>query len=103
MEPDFGEIFGPDLKGKQRLNAAWYANSILNIVAQKEKSELEQVRIRISSGDQDFLIKGSLLLHLALAQKGVHSVLRIKDGAHTWSFWRSDISEVLAFLGNSFW
>ncbi|GLB50442.1 alpha/beta hydrolase [Neptunitalea lumnitzerae] len=99
----FGDIFGHDIKAKKRLNKYWYQNSILNIVEETPKSELEKVRIRISSGDQDFLLKGSLLLHLALSKKQVYHQLRIKDGAHTWQFWRSDIPEVLEFLGGSFW
>jgi enterochelin esterase-like enzyme len=102
-ETVFGSIFGNHLKSTERLNEDWYKNSILKIVEEKPQAELQKLRIRISSGDQDYLLKGSLLLHMALKQKNISHQLRINDGSHTWSFWRSDISDVLEFVAGNFW
>ena len=101
-ETVFGSIFGSDLKGTERLNEYWYKNSILKIVEEKTQAELQKVKIRISSGDQDYLLKGSLLLHFALNEKNVNHQLRVKEGAHTWTFWRSDITDVLEFITGNF-
>lgn len=99
----FGSIFGHNLKSTDRLNEDWYKNSILKIVEGMPQSDLQKVKIRISSGDQDFLLKGSILLHLALSRRSINHQLRIKEGAHTWSYWRSDITEVLEFIAGNFW
>jgi enterochelin esterase-like enzyme len=102
-ETVFGSIFGNHLKSTERLNADWYKNSILKIVEEKPQAELQKVKIRISSGDQDYLLKGSLLLHMSLKQKNINHQLRIKEGSHTWIFWRSDITDVLEFIADNFW
>jgi S-formylglutathione hydrolase FrmB len=102
-ETVFGSIFGYHLKSTERLNEYWYKNSILKIVEEKPQAELQKIKIRISSGDQDFLLKGSLLLHLALNEKNINHQLRIKEGSHTWIFWRSDITDVLEFIAGNFW
>lgn len=99
----FGSIFGHNLKSSERLNEDWYKNSILKIVDEMSQSDLQKVRIRISSGDQDFLLKGSILLHLALSNQGINHQLRIKEGAHTWAYWRSEITDVLEFITGNFW
>jgi S-formylglutathione hydrolase FrmB len=99
----FGSIFGHNLESTERLNEAWYKNSILKIVEEMPQSDLQKVRIRISSGDQDFLLKGSILLHQALSKQGINHQLRIKDGSHTWAYWRSDITDVLEFIAGNFW
>ncbi|ADQ79052.1 esterase [Paludibacter propionicigenes WB4] len=101
-ETVFGSIFGSNIKGTERLNEYWYKNSILKIVEEKTQAELQKVKIRISCGDQDYLLKGSLLLHFALNEKNVNHQLRVKEGAHTWSFWRSDITDVLEFITCNF-
>ncbi len=101
-ETVFGSIFGHKLKGRDRLNEYWYQNSILKIVESLPKSSLEKVHYRISCGDQDYLLKGSILLHRALAEKGIRHQLRIKDGDHKWDYWQSDITEALEFITGHF-
>lgn len=101
-ETVFGSIFGSNLRGTDRLTECWYKNSILKIVDTKSKTEIEKVHFRISCGDQDILLKGSILLHLALAEKNINHQLRIKEGAHTWNYWRSDITEALEFITDYF-
>lgn len=99
----FGDIFGFNLKGNERLTEDWYKNSILKIIETKSKMELSTVHYRISCGDQDFLLKGSLLLHQALSDKDVQHELSIKGGGHTWNYWRENITETLEFISRYFW
>lgn len=98
----FGQLFGKHLKGKDRLNKAWYDNSILKIIETKPAAELNKVRYWIDCGDDDFLAKGNSLLHIALLGKMVKHEYRVRDGAHTWSYWRTGITDALAFIGESF-
>lgn len=98
----FAPLYGFDLKGKDRLNKAWYDNSILKMVETKSADDLKKVRLYIDCGDDDFLIKGNCMLHLALKDKQVPHEFRVRDGAHNWTYWRTGITDALAFIGQSF-
>ena len=97
-----GKLFGKGLKGKGRLTKTWYDNAILKIVADKSADELKKVRYWIDCGDDDFLIKGNCLLHIALTEKKVPHEFRVRDGAHNWTYWRTGITDALQFIGDSF-
>ena len=98
----FGQLYGRGLKGKDRLTAAWYANSALRLVADRPVDDLTKVRYWIDCGDDDFLTKGNCLLHIALVEKHVPHEYRVRDGAHTWDYWRTGITDALQFIGKSF-
>lgn len=98
----FGQLYGHNLKGKDRLNKAWYDNSILKIVETKSADDLKKVRLYIDCGDDDFLIKGNCMLHLTLKEKEVPHEFRVRDGVHDWTYWRTGIVDALAFIGKSF-
>lgn len=98
----FGQLYGRGLKGKERLNKAWYDNSVLKIVETKSADDLKKVRYWIDCGDDDFLTKGNCLLHIALTDKKVPHEYRVRDGAHTWGYWRTGITDALQFIGDSF-
>lgn len=107
MQPDWwdgalGQLYGRGLKGKDRLNKAWYNNSILKIVDTKPADELKKVRYWIDCGDDDFLTEGNCLLHIALTAKQVPHQFRVRDGEHNWTYWRTGITDALAFIGQSF-
>jgi enterochelin esterase-like enzyme len=98
----YGPIFGSGLKGRQRLNKAWYNFSILKLVETKRLEDLNKVRYWIDCGDDDFLTKGNCLLHIALTEKKVPHEFRVRNGAHSWSYWRTGITDALHFIGQSF-
>ena len=98
----FAQLFGRGLKGKDRLNKSWYDNAILKIVDSKSVDDLKKVRYWIDCGDDDFLTKGNCLLHIALSDKKVPHVYRVRDGAHNWTYWRTGITDALQFIGDSF-
>ena len=98
----FGKLYGRNLKDRERLNKDWYDNSVLKIVEKKSADELKKVRYWIDCGDDDFLTKGNCLLHIALTEKRVPHEYRVRDGAHTWTYWRTGITDALKFIGDSF-
>jgi S-formylglutathione hydrolase FrmB len=98
----FAQLYGKDLKGKDRLSKAFYDNSPLKIVETKSKEELSKVRYWIDCGDDDFLINGNCMLNIALTKKGVPHEFRVREGAHTWTYWRTGITDALNFIGDSF-
>lgn len=101
-ERTFGQLYGRGLKDKTRLNDAWYQNSALKIVEKKTTEELRRVRYWIDCGDDDFLTKGNCLLHIALSAKNVPHEYRVRDGGHSWTYWRTGITDALKFIGDSF-
>ena len=102
VQRSFPRLFGSGLKGKQRLTKNWYNNSILKIVETKSEDDLNKVRYWIDCGDDDFLTKGNCLLHIALTEKNVQHEFRVRDGVHSWSYWRNGITNALQFIGQSF-
>lgn len=98
----FGQLYGRGLKGKSRLTKDWYANSALKIIENKSVDDLKKVRYWIDCGDDDFLAVGNSLLHIALVEKKVPHEYRVRDGGHTWTYWRTGIIDALSFIGDSF-
>jgi enterochelin esterase-like enzyme len=60
------------------------------------------VRWYIDCGDDDFLYEGNSLVHIALKKKGIPHEFRIRDGAHTWTYWRESLPKVLSFVSDAF-
>ncbi len=98
----FAQLFGRGLKGAARLNASWYKNSILKMIESRNTDDLKKVRFWIDCGDDDFLTKGNSLLHIAFVDKHIPHEYRVRDGAHTWTYWRTGITDALQFIGQSF-
>jgi enterochelin esterase-like enzyme len=101
-EGTFGQLFGRGLKGADRMSSAWKDNSVLNIINTKSANDLRKVRYWIDCGDDDFLTKGNCLLHIAMLDKQIPHEFRVRDGAHTWTYWRTGITDALQFMGDSF-
>ncbi len=101
-EAVFGQLYGRGLKGKDRLNKAWYDNSVLKMVESKSQADLKKVRFWIDCGDDDFLTKGNSQLHIMLVDKMVVHEYRVRDGAHNWTYWRTGIIDALRFIGDGF-
>lgn len=98
----YSNVIGPNLNGKERLNATWQANSVLGLVQSKSADDLGKVRFWLDCGDDDALSKGNILLHIAFTEKKVPHEFRMRDGGHTWTYWRTGITDALAFIGDSF-
>lgn len=98
----FGLPFGKNLSGRERLNEHYLSNSILNLVKTGSAEEMEKVNYYIDCGDDDFLIKGNMALHSALLDRGIPHEFRVRDGGHTWDYWRSALPEVFKFVSKSF-
>jgi S-formylglutathione hydrolase FrmB len=98
----YGQLFGRDLKGKDRLTKSWYDNSALKMVETKSADDLKKVRYWIDCGDDDFLMKGNCLFHIAMTEKKIPHEFRMREGSHNWDYWRSGIIPALEFIGKSF-
>lgn len=97
-----GPVYGRGMKGKDRLTKDWYNNSVLKMVEAKSAADLGKVHYYIDCGDDDKLTKGNCLLHLALFNKEVPHDFRVRNGEHSWSYWRTGVTDALQFIGRGF-
>jgi S-formylglutathione hydrolase FrmB len=77
-------------------------NAPIKIVETANADDLKKVKFYIDCGDDDFLIKGNMALHTVMIDKKIPHEFRVRDGGHTWSYWRTALPEVLKFVGESF-
>ncbi|HOO99929.1 MAG TPA: alpha/beta hydrolase-fold protein [Bacteroidales bacterium] len=76
--------------------------SVLSLIASMPDSQKRAVRWYIDCGDDDFLYEGNSLVHIAMRKKEIPHEFRIRDGGHSWSYWRSALPVVLDFISMSF-
>jgi enterochelin esterase-like enzyme len=101
-EQIFAPLFGPGLKGKDRLTAHFRSYNPLDLVKTLPLEKIKTVRFYLDCGDDDFLYKGNAALHVAMRDRKIPHECRMRDGGHTWSYWRTGILDGLKFIGESF-
>lgn len=74
----------------------------LALVKSVEKEKLNSVRWYIDCGDDDFLYEGNAQMHVLMRQLGVNHEYRVRDGGHTWDYWRTALPTVLEFVSKGF-
>jgi len=98
-----GRALGAGLKGQDRLSDFYRKNySILDIAKTAEVNKLNSVRIYFDCGDDDFLAVGNASLHIEMLDRGIRHEYRVRDGGHTWDFWRTSLPIGLKFIGEGF-
>jgi len=76
--------------------------SALYLVENMPEEQKKAVRWYIDCGDDDFLYEGNSLIHIAMRKKEIPHEFRIRDGGHTWTYWRTALPEVLDFVSRAF-
>jgi len=76
--------------------------SALALIANMPDDQKKAVRWYIDDGDDDFLYEGNCLVHIAMRKKEIPHEFRIRDGGHTWTYWRASLPNVLAFVSDAF-
>lgn len=94
--------FGKTTAVADRLDAHYRENSIYNIIKKGPVEPLRSIQYYIDCGDKDFLIKGNMALHSLMIDQEIPHEFRVREGAHSWSYWRSALPSVLAFVGAVF-
>ena len=96
MEEDISGISEEDL-------VAYYEHhNALSLIKNMPEDQKRAVRWYIDCGDDDFLYEGNSLVHIAMKKHDIPHEFRIRDGAHTWTYWRESLPEVLAFVSQAF-
>ena len=76
--------------------------SVLSLIENMPDTQKKSVRWYIDCGDDDFLFEGNSLVHIAMRKREIPHEFRIRDGAHTWTYWRESLPVVLEFVSMSF-
>ena len=82
---------------------AYYNNTtVLPLIAALPDDQKKAVRWYIDCGDDDFLFEGNSLAHIAMRKKEIPHEFRIRNGGHSWIYWRDSLPTVLAFISDAF-
>lgn len=98
----FAPVFSGPAKGEDRLTVAWKRNSPITLAKSAPEGDLSKVRWYIDCGDDDALTVGNAMLHIALIDRKISHEYRVRDGAHTWTYWRTGLPDALRFIATSF-
>jgi enterochelin esterase-like enzyme len=76
--------------------------SVLSLIENMPDNQKRSVRWYIDCGDDDFLYEGNSLVHIAMRKKEIPHEFRMRDGTHSWTYWRTALPVVLEFVSMSF-
>lgn len=76
--------------------------SVLNLIQSMPDDQKKSLRWFVDCGDDDFLFEGNSLVHIAMRKANIPHEFRIRDGGHTWTYWRESLPVVLNFVSMSF-
>jgi S-formylglutathione hydrolase FrmB len=95
--------FSPDRKFTDAEIEKYYKNySATELVNTVPVDQIKSVRWYIDCGDDDFLYEGNSLIHIAMRKKEIPHEFRIRNGGHTWTYWRESLPDILAFVSMTF-
>jgi enterochelin esterase-like enzyme len=97
----FVQAYG-DYQGKKRITSHLKENTVLNVIKTKNATDLSTVDYYIDCGDDDHLIVCNMKLHEVFLAKKVKHEFRVRDGAHSWSYWRSGLPDILKYVSDRF-
>ncbi len=84
------------------LPAYFDRHNALSLIEGMPADSIKSVRWYIDVGDDDFLYEGNSLVHIALRKKEIPHEYRVRDGSHSWTYWRAALPEVLHFVSQAF-
>jgi len=84
------------------MEAYYKRHSVLELISAMPNDQKRAVRWYIDCGDDDFLYEGNSLVHIAMRKKEIPHEFRIRDGGHTWTYWRTSLPAVLSFVSDAF-
>lgn len=81
----------------------WFENySVVEMVKTLPEKDIESVKWFIDCGDDDFLYEGNSLVHINLKKRNIPHEYRVRDGRHSWTYWRESLPVVLSFVSDTF-
>lgn len=89
-------------KSIQEIRTYLNHHSAISLLDSVPIDKIKSVRWYIDCGDDDFLFEGNSLVHIAMKKKRIEHEYRVRDGGHTWTYWRESLPNVLQFISDAF-
>ena len=86
----------------EELETYFKKHSVVDMMRNLPDEQKKAVRWFIDCGDDDFLYEGNSLVHIEMRKNEIPHEYRVRDGGHTWSYWRESLPVVLSFITDSF-
>ena len=96
------ERWGVTDVSEEQAKAYYEGHSALYLMESMPEDQLKSVRWFIDCGDDDFLFEGNSLVHIAMKKREIPHEFRIRDGRHSWTYWRESLPVVLSFISDAF-
>lgn len=87
---------------EDKIRTYYDRHNALSLIQNMPDDQKKAVRWYIDCGDDDFLYEGNSLVHIAMMKKEIPHEYRVRDGGHTWTYWRASLYDVLEFVSNAF-
>ena len=86
----------------EEIEAYFKRHNAISLIEDGDPKQISSVRWFIDCGDDDFLYEGNSLVHIAMKKKEIPHEYRVRDGGHTWTYWRESLPVVLKFVSDAF-
>ena len=86
----------------EKINSYFQQHNAVNLVENMPDEQRDDVRWFIDCGDDDFLYEGNSLVHIAMKKPEIDHEYRVRDGRHSWTYWRASLPVVLSFISDAF-
>ena len=81
----------------------WIArHNAVELIKSLPVDSVKAVRWYIDCGDDDFLYEGNSMAHIEMRRREIPHEFRIRNGGHSWGYWRESLPDVLAFVSETF-
>lgn len=87
---------------KSEIENYYKKHSAIELIKSMPEKDIKSVRWFIDCGDDDFLYEGNSLVHIEMRKKNIPHEFRIRNGGHTWTYWRESLPVVLDFVSMAF-
>ncbi|MCB8994132.1 MAG: esterase family protein [Bacteroidales bacterium] len=103
-DKQWGSILGGvGKKGEDRITDFYKANSPFHIIENCDIDNYKDLKIYIDNGDDEYnLCRSNEELHILMREKSFPHEFRVRNGGHTFEYWRSALPNGLHFISDAF-
>ena len=80
----------------------WQENNVFALIDKMVAKQAPAVSFYVDCGDDDFLFLKNLILFKKMREKNIDAQLRVRNGGHTWQYWREGLPRVMEFSSRKF-
>jgi phage pi2 protein 07 len=103
-DEQWGRLFGGvGLLGKARITQYYQDNSPFHLLNSENLDRFKDLKIYIDNGDDEqTLSRSNEELHILLRDLNINHEFRVRNGGHTFEYWRSSLKNGLNFIDDAF-